>query len=60
MSALQSSPAQKENLGIVIVVNIEDTSYIQVDDLYCRDLLKDLGIIRGGCLSVDSLNHIHT
>lgn len=53
MSALQSSPAQKEDLGIVTVANIEDASYIRVDDLHCQDLLKDLGLIRGGCLIVD-------
>lgn len=60
MSALQSSPAQKEDLGIVITVNIEDASYIQVDDLHCRDLLKDLSVIRGGCVIIDSLNQNHT
>lgn len=60
MSALQNSPAQKEDLGIVIMVSIEDASYIQVDDLHCRDLLKDLGVVRGGCLIVYSLNQNHT
>lgn len=44
----------------MIMMSTEDALYIQVDDLHCRDLLKDLGIIRGGCLTVDSLNQNHT
>ncbi|XP_028939569.1 disks large-associated protein 1, partial [Antrostomus carolinensis] len=46
VSALQNSPSQKEDPGIVIMVSIEDASYIQVDDLHCRNLFKDLYVIR--------------
>jgi len=60
VSVLQSSPAQKEDLGIVIMTNIEGASYVQVDDLHCKELLKDLGITRGGCLIAESLNQNHT
>lgn len=60
MSALPSSPAQKEDLGIVVTVHVEGASYDQADDLHCSDLLKELGVIRGGCLIVDSLNKNQT
>lgn len=58
MSALPSSPAQKGDLGIVVMVNVEGASYDQADDLHCSDLLKDLGVIGGGYSIADSLKRI--